>query len=88
MRVITSGIAVTGTTNMVISIFDEKGGVLPISNANRIVVVTALQVSNSANYVFDFDFSSGKCQAIQPAISIGDVATTLIRVIVYYDVIE
>jgi len=83
MRVITTGIAHTGLTDITINITDEKGNTLPISTANRVVSVPA-----GTTYVIDFDFSSGKCQAIQPAISASNGAWGLVRVIIYYDIAE
>lgn len=83
MRVITTGIAHTGFTDMTVSIMDEKGNALPISNANRI-----RSVPTGTTYVSDFDFGGAKCQAIQPSISATNGAWGLVRVIVYYDVAE
>lgn len=83
MRVITTGIANTGATDMVVSIGDDKGGVLPISNASRIVSVPA-----GTTYVVDFDFGGAKCQAVQPNISASNGAWGLVQVIIYYDPAE
>lgn len=84
MRVITTGIAFTGGTDMVVNIFDEKGNVIPISNANRIVSVPA-----GTTYVKDFDFGGGKCQSAQPVISISSGNNYgIVRVYLYYDIAE
>jgi len=83
MRVITTGIAHTGVTDITVSVIDEKGNALPISNANRIV-----SVPTGTTYVNDFDYSQAKCQAIQPSITATNGAWGLIRVIIYYDIAE
>jgi hypothetical protein len=83
MRVITTGIAHTGYTDITISILNEKGAVLPISTANRVI-----SVPTGTTYVLDFDFSQAKCIAIQPIITATNGAWGLVRVIIYYDVAE
>lgn len=82
MRVITTGIPVTGNTDIGILILDEKGNPLPISNANRIRSVTA------TTYVLDYDYGGAKCQAVQPAITISNNNYGIIRIYIYYDIAE
>lgn len=83
MRIITTGIAHSGSTDMNIIITTEKGATLPISSANRIV-----SVPTGTTYVLDFDFGGGKCQAIQPSISMSNNTYGIVRVYVYYDIAE
>lgn len=83
MRVITTGIAHTGLTDITINILDEKNTALPISTASRTV-----SVPTGTTYVVDFDYGGAKCQAIQPSISASNGSWGLVRVIIYYDVAE
>lgn len=83
VRVVTTGIAHSGLTDMVIAILDEKNNALPISNTNRII-----SVPTGTTYVQDFDYSQAKCQGIQATIGGSNGPWGLIRVIVYYDVAE
>lgn len=83
MRVITTGIAHTGVTDINVSIFDEKNIPLPIASTNRII-----SVPTGTTYVLDFDYSSAKCQGTQINISGSNGAWGLVRVILYYDIAE
>lgn len=83
MRIITTGIVYSGSTDMTIAIIDEKNAALPISNAKRII-----SVPSGGTYVQDFDFGGGKCQAIQPIVSISNNNYGLVRIYIYYDVAE
>lgn len=84
MRVITNGIPATSHVNIIGNISTEKGIMLPIATANSSQTVAA----GTTQYVFDFDFTQGKCQAIQPIINLEDATSTLVRVIIYYDIAE
>lgn len=83
MRVVTTGIAHTGSTDMTISITDETGTALPISSANRI-----RSVPTGTTYTLDFDFGGAKCQAIQPIITMTNGNYGIYKVVIYYDVAE
>lgn len=84
LRLITTGIAHTGLTDMTINILDEKRALIPIADANRNV-----SVPTGTTYVVDFDFGGAKCQAIQPFISASNGATWgLVQAIIYYDIAE
>lgn len=85
MRLITSGVLYTASTNVSIDIISELNALLPISNVNKNVTVPA---SPGIQYVFDFDFSQAKCQAIQPRILLEDSTSVLVRIIIYYDIAE
>lgn len=82
MRVITTGIPVTGSANLTINIFDEKNTALPISTTSRTFTAPAI------TYVKDFDFGGAKCQAIQPLLSISNTNYGFVRIIIYYDIAE
>lgn len=83
MRVITTGIARTGLTDITSTITDEKGAALPISNANRIV-----SVPTGTTYVVDFDYGGAKCQGIAPFISGTNGSWAVVQIIIYYDIAE
>lgn len=83
MRVITTGIAHTGDTDITAVIYSEKEVALPISNANSVI-----SVPTGTTYVQDFDYSQAKVQAIQPNIAASGGAWGLVRVIIYYDIAE
>lgn len=85
MRVITTGITHTNAGNDIqVSIISEKNVTLPISTANSTIAFP----NGSTTYVVDFDYSQGKCQAIQINIEGSSNPWGLIRVIVYYDISE
>lgn len=83
MRIITTGIAFTGTTNLTINITDEKNNSLGISTANRTITVPA-----GTTYVKDFDYGGAKCQGIQPLITPSNGNYGIVRVYIYYDPAE
>lgn len=82
MRIITTGIPISGATDLTITILNEKGSALPISNANRIRQVTA------TTYVFDFDYTQAKCQGIEIFTTMSNNSYGIVRVIIYYDIAE
>lgn len=83
IRVITTGIAHTGVTDLVATVFDEKETAFLISNANRII-----SVPTGTTYVIDFDYTQTKCQGMQINIGASNGPWGLVRVIIYYDIAE
>lgn len=82
IRVITSGVTVSGVTDMVMTVTDQNTAALPISSANRIRQVTV------TTYVFDFDYTDAKVLAVQPMVTFGGNNYGVVQVIIYYDVAE
>lgn len=83
MRVITTGIAYSGFTDIVAGITDEKGNSLPIAAAN-----SSVSVPTGTTYVKDFNFGGAKCQGIQPSVGMVNGTWGLVQVIIYYDIAE
>lgn len=85
MRIITTGITHTNAGNDIsVNIIDEKNNTLAISTTNSTIAVP----NGTTKYVFDFDYSQGKCQAIQINVNASSNPWGLIRVIIYYDIAE
>lgn len=83
MRVITSGVAATsGFGNGSTAIIDEKG------TTHVSVPQSFINTTGSTKYVFDYDYSSLKAQAIQPRIQIDTINWGIVRVYIYYDIAE
>lgn len=83
MRVITTGIVHTGSTDITANITDEKGNTLPIAAANN-----TISVPTGTTYVKDFDYSQAEVQAIQPIIAISNNNYGIVRVYIYYDIAQ
>lgn len=82
IRVITTGITTTNGLGGV-TFFDEK------ENQFNTQIVTFKVVSTfSPQYVFDFDYTNAKVQAIQPRINFDTQGFGVVRVIIYYDPAE
>jgi hypothetical protein len=83
VRVVTTGLATNGGIHS-LSIYDEKN-VFHTTTQSTFPVLA----SESPKYVFDFDFTNLKVQAIQPVISFyGSVTCGLVRIYIYYDIAE
>ncbi len=80
VRIITDGITTTsGIGGM--SIIDQD------TTANTPAVSTFV-VASGTRYMFDWDFTSLKVQALQPKITLNSQAFGVVRVIIFYDVAE
>lgn len=82
IRIITSGITTTAGIGGV-TFFSEKA-----VQFNTAVVSFVVASAFSPQYVFDFDYTSAKVQAIQPRINLDTQAFNLVRVYIYYDIAE
>ena len=82
VRIITTGVT-TGSNQGQLGIFDEKGTLHSAANASFSVTAAA-----SPQYVFDFNYGNLKLQAIQPRFIWGGQPFGVIRIIIYYNVVE
>lgn len=82
VRIITTGVTTT-TGDGSVSITDEKG-INYTTSVSSFVVPSA----QSPKYVFDYDFTQLKLQALQLSVDSPDQAVGFIRAIIYYDISE
>lgn len=82
MRMMTTGITTTSGIGS-FGIEDERNVLFQPAVSSFVVLSTATPM-----YVFDADFSNVKLQAVQPKIGIDTQGFGIVRVYVYYDVVE
>lgn len=83
MRIVTTGVGATsGFGDGSVSFFDEK------ENNYVTQVSTFVNQTGSTKYVFDYDYTQAKVQAVQPRINIDTLNWGIVRVYIYYDIAE
>lgn len=85
VRVITTGIATTGSSGIgSVAVLDNNGGTNQPPGANG----TFLNLTGSTRYTFDFQFGGLKLESMRLRINTDTQAFGIVRIIVFYDVAE